>query len=204
MFLTRVQWPAFAPGIIMLITETLIHPELSLCPNARVLFQRAARGVAMQDEQILLLFTERYNDFSFPGGGVDDGEDIITGLVREMEEETGARGVKVGREFARVDEKRPHWKSEFDVLHMVSHFHFCEINSPLQEVRMESYEIANGMRPPVGQPGRSHSAQPRSHAASGIHHGPVHPARNPDARTRPALEPAAASNRCLNRYEGLL
>jgi len=147
MFLTRVQWPAFAPGIIMLITETLIHPELSLCPNARVLFQRAARGVAMQDEQILLLFTERYNDFSFPGGGVDDGEDIITGLVREMEEETGARGVKVGREFARVDEKRPHWKSEFDVLHMVSHFHFCEINSPLQEVRMESYEIANGMRP---------------------------------------------------------
>lgn len=131
----------------MLISENLIHPQASLCPKARVLFRRAARGVAMRDEQILLLFTERYNDFSFPGGGIDEGEDIIAGLVREMEEETGARGVQVGHEFARVEEKRPHWNQEFDVLHMLSHFHFCEISGPLQAVRMESYEIANGMRP---------------------------------------------------------
>lgn len=131
----------------MLISENLIHPETSRCPKARVLFRRAARGLAMREEQVLLLFTERYNDFSFPGGGIDEGEDIVTGLVREMEEETGARNVQVGREFARVEEKRPHWKPEFDVLHMLSHFHYCEISGPLQAVRMESYEVANGMRP---------------------------------------------------------
>ncbi|MTD62924.1 NUDIX domain-containing protein, partial [Blautia luti DSM 14534] len=78
---------------MQLITE-IVHPELK-SKQGRVFRRHAARGIVMRGEQILLLFTERYNDFSFPGGGLDAGEDIILGLKRELEEETGAREIRV-------------------------------------------------------------------------------------------------------------
>ena len=83
----------------MKLLKELIHPEL--CHReGRVLRRQAARGIVLRDDKLLLLFTERYNDFSLPGGGVDPDEDIQVALKRE-----------------------------------------------LAAVRMESYEIANGMRP---------------------------------------------------------
>ncbi|MBA4151646.1 MAG: DNA mismatch repair protein MutT [Acinetobacter sp.] len=83
----------------MKLLKELIHPELSH-REGRVLRRQAARGIVLRDDKLLLLFTERYNDFSLPGGGVDPDEDIQVALKRE-----------------------------------------------LAAVRMESYEIANGMRP---------------------------------------------------------
>ena len=46
---------------MQLITE-IIHPELK-STQGRVFRRHAARGIVLRDEQILLLFTERYNDF---------------------------------------------------------------------------------------------------------------------------------------------
>lgn len=130
---------------MQLITE-LIHPQLK-SRQGRVFRRYAARGIVLREEQILLLFTERYNDFSFPGGGLDTDEDIIEGLVRELEEETGARDIQVLQNFGYIEEYRPYWKPQYDLMHMTSHFYVCDIAQQLQPVRMESHEIANGMRP---------------------------------------------------------
>lgn len=128
-----------------LITE-IVHPALSSI-QGRVFRRLAARAIVQRNEQILLLFTERYNDFSFPGGGLDEGENVIAGLKRELEEETGAREVKVGQYFGYVEEYRPYQKPQYDVMHMTSHFYRCEIARQLESARMEMHEIANGMRP---------------------------------------------------------
>ncbi|MDO9624087.1 MAG: NUDIX domain-containing protein [Pseudomonas sp.] len=130
---------------MQLIAE-LIHPALA-STHGNALKRQAARGIVLREAQILLLFTERYNDFSFPGGGVDPGEDIVTGLRRELEEETGAREIKVLRNYGFIEEYRPYWKPEYDLMHMTSHFFVCDIATHLQPVRMESHELANGMRP---------------------------------------------------------
>lgn len=128
---------------MQLITE-IVHPELK-SKQGRVFRRHAARGIVMRGEQILLLFTERYNDFSFPGGGLDAGEDIIVGLKRELEEETGAREIRVLQHYGYIEEYRPYWKPEYDLMHMTSHFYVCEVASQLEPVKMESHEIANGM-----------------------------------------------------------
>lgn len=128
-----------------LITK-LIHPDVKDMTGA-ILTRRAARGIVLRERSILLLFTERYNDFSFPGGGVADGEDLIDGLRREMEEETGASNVRVHRDYGYIEELRPHWKAGFDLMHMTSHFYFCDIDAELRATNMEDYETANGMRP---------------------------------------------------------
>lgn len=128
-----------------LLTE-LMHPELST-REGRVLRRHAARGIVLRDDKILLLFTERYNDFSLPGGGIDQDEDVQVALKRELEEETGARDVLVNSHYGFIEEYRPHWKPEYDLMHMTSHFFLCDVAHELSQVRMESYEIANGMRP---------------------------------------------------------
>lgn len=130
----------------MKLIKELIHPELS-SREGRTLRRHAARGIVLRDDKILLLFTERYNDFSLPGGGIDQDEDIQMALKRELEEETGARDIQVQAHYGFIEEYRPHWKPGYDLMHMTSHFFVCDIAPELAEVRMESHEIANGMKP---------------------------------------------------------
>ncbi|MFN3931022.1 MAG: NUDIX domain-containing protein [Brevundimonas sp.] len=130
----------------MRLIKKLVHPDAEALTGA-TLTRRAARGIVMRETLILLLFTERYNDFSFPGGGVAEGEDLIDGLRRELEEETGASNVRVQRDYGYVEELRPHRRSGFDLMHMTSHFFLCDIDPELRATRMEAYETANGMRP---------------------------------------------------------
>ena len=130
---------------MQLITE-IVHPQL-VSTQGRVFRRHAARGIVLRGDQILLLFTERYNDFSFPGGGLNADEEIVAGLKRELEEETGAREIQVLRHYGYIEEYRPHLKPGYDLMHMTSHFYLCEIGPILEPVRMDSHEIANGMRP---------------------------------------------------------
>jgi ADP-ribose pyrophosphatase YjhB (NUDIX family) len=130
----------------MTLIDTLIHPEISSI-EGNVMKRVASRGIVLQGEEILLLYTKRYDDFSFPGGGLNEGEDPIIGLERELFEETGARNVKVLRHYGLFDEYRPFHKAGFDVLYMRSHFFLCSADRELGSPMMESYEKANGMAP---------------------------------------------------------
>ena len=130
----------------MRLIKKLVHPDVKSATGA-ILTRRAARGIVMRERSILLLFTERYNDFSFPGGGIAEGEDLIDGLRRELEEETGASNVRVQRDYGYIEELRPHWQPGFALMNMTSHFFFCDIDPELRATQMEDYETANGMRP---------------------------------------------------------
>lgn len=136
----------------MQLLKTAFHSDVSpkdISPASELtLFERsAARGIVLRGENILLLYTEHYQDYSLPGGGIDEGEDEVAGLKRELQEETGAQGVTNVREFARYDEYRPWYKPNADIIHMISYCYVCDIDEELGETSFESYEIKNGMKP---------------------------------------------------------
>lgn len=115
----------------MKLLKTAFHPDVShadIAPSsALTLIERhAARGIVIRGDSILLLYTERYDDYSLPGGGIDDGEDEVAGLIREMQEETGAQGVRNVKAFGRYDEYRP-WPKRMRTLSTWSHFVMCVI-----------------------------------------------------------------------------
>lgn len=128
----------------MPLLHTLIHPTLS-STSGRTLERKTVRAIVLHDEEILLLYTRRYNDYSFPGGGLNAGEDILTGLCRELQEETGARNIKILHHYGDVDEYRPHAKPNYDLLYMRSHFYVCQVDRALGDAAMEGYELSNGM-----------------------------------------------------------
>lgn len=123
------------------------HPEVGPLSQHHILQRKAARAIVLDGEEILMLYTERYQDYTLPGGGVDEHEDILQGLVRELREETGAQNIHNIKAFGLYDEFRPWYKDDADILHMVSYCFTCKVDRELGETNYETYEINNGMKP---------------------------------------------------------
>ena len=130
----------------MQLLKSTQHPSLINLDGA-CLTRTATRGIVLDGENILLLYTERYHDYSLPGGGVDEGESLMDGLKRELKEETGAQNIEVLAEFGLYEEYRPWHKQNFEMIHMLSYCYVCKISETLAETALESHEIHNGMTP---------------------------------------------------------
>ena len=132
----------------MQILKTHYHPDIDLksLKNKTIFTRLASRGIALHGESILLLYTERYEDYSLPGGGLDLNEDKIEAMVRELQEETGAQNIKNIKPFGAYEEYRPWYKPDYDIQHMISYCYTCEINKELGTANLESYEVKNGMQ----------------------------------------------------------
>lgn len=130
----------------MHILKTHFHPEITTLENKSIFTRLCTRSIVIQEDNILLLFTERYEDYSLPGGGLDLGEDQIQGMMRELNEETGAIDIKNIQAFGAYEEYRSWNKPDFEIQHMISYCYTCEINKELGTSKMESYETKNGMK----------------------------------------------------------
>ena len=130
----------------MNLLKTHYHPEVKTLENKSIFTRLATRSIAIQGDTILLLYTERYEDYSLPGGGLDLGEDKIEGMIRELSEETGAQDIKNIKPFGAYEEYRPWHKPDYDIQYMISYCYTCEINQELGRSNLESYEINNGMK----------------------------------------------------------
>lgn len=130
----------------MQLLKSTQHPSLTNL-DGNQFTRTATRGIVIDGEDILLLFTERYHDYSLPGGGVDENESLTDGLKRELTEETGAQNIEVLAEFGLYEEYRPWHKDHFDIIHMLSYCYVCKIDKTLEETALEHHEIQNGMTP---------------------------------------------------------
>lgn len=71
-------------------------------PTYRV--RPSARAVLLDDtSQVALMHVVGDNYYKLPGGGIDEGEDIDTGLRRELLEEVGASSVDIIGEVGQID-----------------------------------------------------------------------------------------------------
>ncbi len=131
----------------MKILKSTLQKNIDSLENKSILKRIATRAIILNENKILLLYTKRYDDYSLPGGGVDKGESIQEGLIREVHEETGAKNIRNIKPFGIYEEYRSWYKPEHDILHMLSYCFTCDIDSKLGETKYESYEVNNGMKP---------------------------------------------------------
>lgn len=101
----------------------------------------AARGIIFNDKkELLLVYCAHYNDYTFPGGKVENGEDVITGLRRECVEEVGAIIDNI-KPYVRIVEKRAVLVDGTNV--MESQYFMCDLVDTTTPNLME-YEKAYG------------------------------------------------------------
>lgn len=127
--------------------RTAIHPDIEDIELGTQFTRLATRAIVLRKAKILALFTERYNDYSLPGGGLDEGENHLQGMMRELSEETGARNISDIKPFGIYEEYRPWYKDDYDVQHMISYCFSCRIDEKLGQTNYESYEQSNGTKP---------------------------------------------------------
>ena len=106
-------------------------------------YRLAARGIIKKDNKVLMIYCKYFNDYTFPGGGVENGEDEILALYRECEEEAGVI-IKNVKPFYKTFEKRE-IDDETLLLHE-SHYYLCDVNSFCKQ-KLESYEVELGYEP---------------------------------------------------------
>lgn len=75
----------------------------------------SAYGIALQDESILLMKSDRSPGWELPGGGIEPSEHYIDGLKREVLEETGRQVLSVDDSKVHVLQNRYYhlWKEKY-------------------------------------------------------------------------------------------
>jgi 8-oxo-dGTP pyrophosphatase MutT (NUDIX family) len=113
-------------------------PDLDL--TGRTLQRTAVRGALFRGDELLLLGS-RHGDYTFPGGGVEAGEDQSAALQREYVEECGLADVEVGLSFGSTIEYMRAIEPEYRIFKMTSHYYFCSSpNTVLGGQLLEGYE----------------------------------------------------------------
>ncbi len=129
----------------MRLIRNFIHKDAIDANESNTYTRPSARAIVTKGEEILLLYTKRYDDYSIPGGGIDSKEDVVEGLKRELYEETGAKDIKVISEFGIYSETKPVKGREYQYINMISHYYICDIHEELGNPNLEEYEVNNGM-----------------------------------------------------------
>ena len=129
----------------MNILRTHKHPDIGSLDGKTIFTRLATRSICLIDDTILLLYTERYDDYSLPGGGIEPNENKIQGMIRELKEETGAEDIQNIEAFGVYEEYRPWYKPDYDIQHILSYCYTCHVKYELGAPKLESYELKNGM-----------------------------------------------------------
>lgn len=106
-------------------------------------YRLAARGIIHKDGQVLMIHCAYFDDYTFPGGGVENKENVELALRRECMEEAGVILDEV-KPFYSIMEKRELDENRY-LMHE-SYFYLCTIKD-FCEQHLESYEIELGYKP---------------------------------------------------------
>ena len=127
--------------ILEFLGDLIVSKTLS--NQNKEVYRLAARGIIYNGEKVLMIHSSFYNDCTFPGGGVESGEDILVALARECSEEAGVV-IKNIRPFYKTMEKREIDEKSY-MLHE-SHFFLCDVDKIVPQ-HLELYEVELGYKP---------------------------------------------------------
>ncbi|MBN2267911.1 MAG: NUDIX domain-containing protein [Acholeplasmataceae bacterium] len=121
--------------------------EDGLCEKQVQTIRKTARAIIMNEhKEVLMAYSNYYNDFMFPGGGIHHYENPLEALVREMKEELGAINPKVKEPFGYTEEIRYGYHGDHRVFQQISNYYICEIDGFGQQ-HLKGNETFYGIKP---------------------------------------------------------
>ena len=122
-----------------LIAELTDKNVLGLEGMSNKVPRKTSRAIVMnEDGKYAVMYAEKFNLYSLPGGGIEEGEDEISALTREIYEETGCTCDSV-QQLGIVSENRNH--QDFTTL---SYYFVVHTKTKISALHLTEAEIENG------------------------------------------------------------
>lgn len=114
-------------------------------PEGKVFRRDSARGIVVKDDKVLLVYSQKYKYFKFPGGGIEKDENPVDALIREVCEETGYEVIRESvEEYGEVVRRRRDSVDENAIFQQINLYYFCEIKETAGETKLDDYEAEEG------------------------------------------------------------
>ena len=106
----------------------------------------SVRGIIIRDGKIAMIHSTKYDYYKFPGGGIEEGEDHVETLCREVWEEAGLHVVPASvREYGYVH--RVQMGDRLDVFVQDNFYYFCAVDANAGTQNLDDYEAEEGFVP---------------------------------------------------------
>lgn len=115
-------------------------------PDAPRFVRPSVRGIICRDGKIAMVHSLELDYYKFPGGGIEPGEDHLSALCREVQEETGLR-VKPGtvQPYGQVHRiQRGQWGDTFV---QDNYYYLCDVEDTAAEQNLDDYEAEERFTP---------------------------------------------------------
>ncbi len=126
-----------------LLGQPIIEEGITYQTNIKL--RETVRAILLNDNnEVGLLYSTLFNDYTFPGGGIKDGEAHKTALERELKEELGANQVEILNAFGYTEEIKYGLHDTKDVYVQKSYYYLCRINQ-IETPQYVGREIYQGL-----------------------------------------------------------
>jgi|GEM_PF-31409 len=104
------------------------------------------RGVIIKNDEVLMVYSPQFDDYTFPGGGKKEAETMESALLRELKEELGADFVYNIKPFGKLVEYRYGLNQNDQIYEQTSYYFICQVGS-LGRQELATREAIHGVIP---------------------------------------------------------
>ena len=112
-------------------------------PQWEVYSRPSVRGIVIREGKLAMIYSQKYNYYKFPGGGVEANETHTDTLIREMDEETGLQVIPATiQPFGYVH--RLEGRSTREIFDQYNYYYLCDVEEAVKAPRLEPKELEEG------------------------------------------------------------
>jgi ADP-ribose pyrophosphatase YjhB (NUDIX family) len=126
----------------MLFNEDLYRNDRNLLDfnKSKIILRNAVRAIILKENNILMVFLGKTNEYKFPGGGVEENETIEEALKREVLEEVGCNVIKIVKKIGIITEHGIAMENKNNIFKMISEYYIVNIDDNQIDQKLDNYE----------------------------------------------------------------